>query len=50
MGGRASAFINQDQNVPKPSKIILIQDSYSYSYSYSVADSSLVVNIVKKNP
>lgn len=48
MGGRASAFINQDQNVPKPSKIILIQDSYSYSYS--VADSSLVVNIVKKNP
>lgn len=45
MGGTASAFINQDQNVPKPYKIILIQD---YSYSWSVAGSSLVVNIVKK--
>lgn len=46
MGGTANACVNQDQNVCKPYKIVLIQD---YSYSYSVA-ASLVVNIDKKKP
>lgn len=45
IGGTASAFVNQDENVIKPYKLILIQD-----YFYSEAASSLVVNIVKKKP